>query len=161
MRGNRVQMASRLIRCYSNNNANSVEHYKNLCEFSLPSLLLLEANSNEPPNTRTVSWHHQRVSLENAAPKVSNLAYVAPSATLAGNVEGSACVHSLWCLSAHSFLFSSLFFCFVCLFVSFSVWDYAFVGYDVAVRGDVKLVRLGAYSKIMDGTTISESFSPM
>lgn len=58
---------------------------------------------------------------------------------------------------------SFFFFFFVCLFVfsSFQVWDYASVGYDVAVRGDVNLVRIGAYSKVMDGSTVSESLHPL
>lgn len=41
------------------------------------------------------------------------------------------------------------------------VWDFASVGYEAAVRGDVKLVRIGAYAHLQDGVTVSEAFGPL
>jgi carbonic anhydrase/acetyltransferase-like protein (isoleucine patch superfamily) len=41
------------------------------------------------------------------------------------------------------------------------VWDFASIGYEAVVRGDVKLVRIGAFTTIGEGVTIAEAFSPL
>jgi carbonic anhydrase/acetyltransferase-like protein (isoleucine patch superfamily) len=61
-------------------------------------------------------------------PKLSPETFVAPSATLAGNVE---------------------------------VWDKASIWYNVTIRGDVKLVRIGAWTNVQDNTVITEAFQPI
>ena len=46
---------------------------------------------------------------------------------------------------------------------SVEVWDYASVWSDVVVRGDVRLVRIGAYSNIQVGSCACQAlgvFSP-
>ena len=62
------------------------------------------------------------------APKVAESAFVAPSATLVGDVE---------------------------------VWFYSSIWYNCVIRGDSRLVRIGAYSNIQDRTVIDESFVPL
>eukprot|EP00008_Paramoeba_atlantica_P005218 CAMPEP_0201487224 /NCGR_PEP_ID=MMETSP0151_2-20130828/11611_1 /ASSEMBLY_ACC=CAM_ASM_000257 /TAXON_ID=200890 /ORGANISM="Paramoeba atlantica, Strain 621/1 / CCAP 1560/9" /LENGTH=300 /DNA_ID=CAMNT_0047872209 /DNA_START=54 /DNA_END=956 /DNA_ORIENTATION=+ len=76
------------------------------------------------------SKHQNLVSFEKGtiAPKVAGNSWVAPNATLCGNVE---------------------------------VWHYASVWYNVVIRGDCNLVRIGAYTNVQDGTVIDEAFEPL
>lgn len=61
-------------------------------------------------------------------PKVATDTYVAPSATLSGNVE---------------------------------VWDRSSIWYNVVIRADSNLVRIGSWTNIQDRTVITEAFQPL
>merc|ERR1711991_53213 len=41
------------------------------------------------------------------------------------------------------------------------VWDYATVAANAVVRGDVRLVRIGAYSNVGEGSVVTEAFGPL
>lgn len=73
---------------------------------------------------------HQRVLPLSAdhAPSIAPDSFVAPSATVVGNVE---------------------------------VWPKASVWYNCVVKGDVNLVRIGAYSNIQDDSVVEEALQPL
>jgi len=60
--------------------------------------------------------------------KASFRSFIAPSASVIGNVE---------------------------------IWDCASVWYNVVLKGDVNLIRIGAYVNIQDNTTICEAIAPL
>ena len=41
------------------------------------------------------------------------------------------------------------------------VWEHASVWYGCTIKGDVKLVRIGAYSNVQDKTVIQEATMPL
>lgn len=66
--------------------------------------------------------------LDNKRTRVAFSSFIAPSATLIGNVE---------------------------------VWDNASVWYNVVLKADVNLVRIGAFVNIQDNTTVCEALAPL
>jgi len=60
--------------------------------------------------------------------RVQYSSFVAPSASLIGNVE---------------------------------IWDNASIWYNVVIKGDVNLVRIGAFVNVQDNTTIHEALAPL
>jgi carbonic anhydrase/acetyltransferase-like protein (isoleucine patch superfamily) len=41
------------------------------------------------------------------------------------------------------------------------VWHHSSIWHNVVVRGDVKMVRIGAYTNLQDGTVVDEAFQPL
>jgi len=116
------QLPQLLLRCTKNRDlvGFGAEHY--IEKYNLNNLK--KSNFDE-----LYSKHMSLVQLnEDFAPKVADDAFIAPCATLTGNVE---------------------------------IWTKASIWYGVVIRGDFRLVRIGAYTNIQDRTVITESFEEL
>jgi hypothetical protein len=96
------------------------------------------------------SKHVQQVRLSSVSnvyvPFIVENAFVAPCATLVGTRQSQRTVRGEVLKS---------------IVGNVEVWDHASVWYGCTIKGDVKLVRIGAYSNVQDKTVISEAVGPL